>query len=91
MSYEGEKCALCGTADWEWEEDKFAYEPVVHACMGCYYKSVYNESLGKPAPGTTVELQKTTPQQKAQRAIREEKLARERRESAKAAAEQKKR
>lgn len=83
MAYEGEKCALCGTADWEWEEDRFAYEPVLHQCWGCYYKSVYHDSLSKPAPGTTVELQKVTPQMAAQRAVRDEKMARRRREARK--------
>jgi hypothetical protein len=85
MTYETEKCALCGTADWEWEEDRFAYEPVLHQCWGCYYKSVYYESLGKPPPGSTVELQKVTPQMSAQREVREMKdLAK--RKAAKAAA-----
>ena len=73
MLNEQEKCALCGTADWEWEEDRFAYEPVLHQCWGCYYKSVYYDSLGKPAPGTTVELQKVTPMMQAQREVREQK------------------
>jgi len=81
LAYEGEKCALCGTADWEWEENRFAYEPVLHQCMGCYYKSVYNDSVGKPPPGSTVELQKVTPQMKAQREVRELKEIQRRREA----------
>ena len=81
MAYEGEKCALCGTADWEWEEDKFAYEPVLHQCWGCYYKSVYYDSLGKPPAGATVELQKVTPQMQAQREVREMKEIQKRREA----------
>ena len=76
---------MCGTADWEWEEDRFAYEPVLHQCWGCYYKSVYYDSLGKPAPGTTVELQKVSPRSKAEREVREEKMLRRRKEAAAAA------
>jgi len=23
------RCQMCGTADWEWEADRYAYEPAV--------------------------------------------------------------
>ena len=87
MAFLGEKCALCGTADWEWEEDRFAYEPVLHQCMGCYMKSVYHDSLGKPPPGATVELDKVTPQMKAIREVRELKELEKRRQAKLAAKE----
>lgn len=34
------RCSQCGTAEWEWDEDRFAYEPSVHQCWGCYYKEI---------------------------------------------------
>lgn len=69
----GERCTLCGTAPWEWEENKFAYTPQDHYCHGCYLKTVATEGQGR-LPGTTVELTKLTPAEKARRAIREREL-----------------
>lgn len=37
------KCQSCGTAEWEWEEDRFAYEPSVLQCWGCYLKELSRE------------------------------------------------
>ena len=37
------KCQQCGTAAWEWEEDRHAYEPTVVQCWGCYYKDLTRE------------------------------------------------
>lgn len=28
-------CHRCGTARWEWDEDPYAYEPVLEDCIGC--------------------------------------------------------
>lgn len=50
------KCQLCGTAEWEWEENKRAYEPYEHHCMGCYYKAILQEESGQGMPGTTISL-----------------------------------
>ena len=49
------KCGLCGTAEWEWEDDKRAYAPVEHFCLGCYLKSQLDDEAGNQ-PGTTVRL-----------------------------------
>ena len=49
------KCGLCGTAEWEWEEDKRAYTPVESLCMGCYLKSQLEDESGHQ-PGTTIKL-----------------------------------
>lgn len=63
-----ERCTLCGTAPWEWEEDKFAYEAADHFCQGCYKKNVASEGQGR-LPGTTVELIRVTPQVRAQQQL----------------------
>ena len=52
-----ERCQMCGTADWEWEDNKFAYEPVMRTCMGCYYKEIAREGQDI-GPGVTVMLEK---------------------------------
>lgn len=75
MLEKGERCALCGTAPWEWEQDKFAYEPVDHFCKGCYLKHVASEE--KRLPGTTIELTRLSPQDKARRKLAEQKKLRE--------------
>lgn len=51
----GAKCQQCGTADWEWEEDRFAYEPVSLQCHGCYLKAVAHDDASD-VPGTRVAL-----------------------------------
>lgn len=33
-----ERCTMCGTAPWEWDNDRNAYEPIQHQCWGCYVK-----------------------------------------------------
>lgn len=50
------RCDLCGTAEWEWEEDKRAYAPTEQFCMGCYMKTVYGDGGGGNTPGTTIRL-----------------------------------
>lgn len=49
------RCQMCGTADWEWEENKFAYEPVSHFCRGCYLKDTHQKD-GQTLEGTTTVL-----------------------------------
>ena len=34
------KCQSCGTAGWEWEADRYAYETAVEQCWGCYLKEI---------------------------------------------------
>lgn len=46
---------MCGTAEWEWEEDRFAYKPITVQCHGCYLKSVAEEGEQR-APGTRITL-----------------------------------
>ena len=55
------RCTMCGTAQWEWDENRRAYHPVERFCPGCYAKAMQaedNDSL----KGTTVELVPNTPE-----------------------------
>ena len=38
------RCSSCGTAGWEWEEDRFAYHAESYRCMGCMHLDSLNES-----------------------------------------------
>lgn len=29
------RCSTCGTSQWEWDNDQFAYEAMRHTCKGC--------------------------------------------------------
>lgn len=46
---------MCGTADWEWAENQYAYEPQAKFCKGCYLKDITQETSDN-LPGTTVAL-----------------------------------
>jgi len=63
---EGSKCGMCGTAQWEWEKNRRAYEPVEKFCMGCYLKHMANEGSGQ-MPGTTIALEPTRGHKSARR------------------------
>lgn len=64
-----ERCQLCGTSEWEWNENKHAYEPVTRFCKGCYVKAAASE--GDSQHGMTWELAPTGTIEAAQRAVRE--------------------
>lgn len=49
------RCQMCGTADWEWEDDRFAYEPQEKICRGCELKDMVNEDA-ENTPGRQVVL-----------------------------------
>jgi hypothetical protein len=51
----GERCSMCGTAPWEWEEDRFAYEALTIKCEGCFRKEVANEGT-ESSPGVRMTL-----------------------------------
>lgn len=36
-------CSMCGTAEWEWHEDRRAYLPVVEVCPGCQLKETMRD------------------------------------------------
>lgn len=58
MMEKAARCDLCGTAEWEWEADRRAYEPVEKFCMGCYLKHIADEGSGN-MPGTTIVMEPT--------------------------------
>jgi hypothetical protein len=66
---QGERCTMCGTAGWEWEENRFAYMAVDNFCQGCYQKSVYSETMSNSLPGTNVKLIPVTSDLKAKMAV----------------------
>jgi hypothetical protein len=53
---EGERCSMCGTQRWEWQEDRRAYEPAEDVCMGCYMRDVFMEGEKEKKPGQRVIL-----------------------------------
>jgi hypothetical protein len=65
-----ERCDMCGTAEWEWKENPYAYEPVDHFCQGCYRKSVFTDQEGQGLPGTNVKLIPMTKQRQAENFVR---------------------
>ena len=67
---EANRCAMCGTADWEWDENRFAYEPVEKLCHGCYIKEIARQDISGQAPGISITLQPTNTQASAMRYLR---------------------
>lgn len=74
---DAERCQMCGTAEWEWEENRRAYEPVLSTCWGCYYKEIAREGQ-EIGPGVTVRLERTGTQEAAKRSVRMARLERRR-------------
>lgn len=74
------RCVSCGTAPWEWEQNRFAYTAVDDLCKGCYQKAMHTESQGSGLPGTNVKLVPTTPLLKAEMQIKAKKRAAQQRE-----------
>lgn len=70
-----QRCTMCGTAPWEWEENKYAYTAVEEFCQGCYQKSVYQDTQGSSLPGTNVKLVPTTPVLTARMKVKAKKRA----------------
>lgn len=71
---EGDRCSSCGTKDSEWAEDRFAYVPEAHMCLGCYMMDAAQDDLrganGETMAGTTVKLVLNTPEKAAEQAER---------------------
>lgn len=65
------RCSMCSTAQWEWDENPYAYEPVEEFCKGCYLKSIASEDAGK-MPGTRVTLTPVTAQLRAKQWVENE-------------------
>ena len=47
---------MCGTAAWEWEQDRFAYMPVHTTCAGCAAKDLLRDDSERPGAGTSIVL-----------------------------------
>lgn len=69
MMEKASRCDMCGTAEWEWDADRRAYEPVEKFCMGCYLKHMANEEAGN-MPGTTIAMEPSRSRKAAQRHMR---------------------
>jgi len=54
LTEEAQRCSTCGTADWEWSEDKFAYMPTVHVCQGCKLREAARDDAKDVDGGTIV-------------------------------------
>lgn len=50
------RCSGCGTSEWEWGEDPYAYHPIFHTCPGCQKKEILGDDDTPRAKGTTVRL-----------------------------------
>ena len=61
-------CSLCGTGDWEWSDNKFAYEPGEKFCRGCYLKETSAQDANR-LPGTTIELYPVTEYYRAEQEV----------------------
>jgi len=71
-----QRCNMCGTAGWEWEENKFAYTALDDFCQGCYQKAMYSEQQSSSLPGTNVKLVPTTARLSAQMKMKAKKRSR---------------
>lgn len=52
---EADRCQLCGTASWEWDENPHAYQPQEVWCKGCYLKDITTETKDN-LPGTSIRM-----------------------------------
>jgi len=76
---ESQRCQMCGTAEWEWEENPHAYEPIGKMCHGCYLKDTVQED-SKNLPGTTIVLEASaaiTPEMREHRMKWQRKLSKD--------------
>ena len=56
---EARRCKMCGTSEWEWEEDRFAYEAVENICHGCEMKeSIEQDTTYRSGPGRYISLER---------------------------------
>lgn len=49
-------CQMCGTAPWQWAENRFAFEATREVCYGCQQKDVLRDDDAKMPPGASVVL-----------------------------------
>jgi hypothetical protein len=53
-----ELCGLCGTADWQWDEDPEAFVAAAVVCRGCARREAKSEAEGQGVKqhGSSVQL-----------------------------------
>lgn len=56
LSEKSERCTLCGTAEWEWRENKFAYHAAREVCFGCQHKDLLREDEQGTQAGVSIIL-----------------------------------
>jgi hypothetical protein len=49
-----QRCQMCGTSQWEWDQDKHAYEGAINECRGCMIKDAAQEDVQSSAGRTVV-------------------------------------
>lgn len=47
---------MCGTAEWEWVEDQYAYEPMRQICFGCQRKDLARDEHDGALAGMSIVL-----------------------------------
>jgi len=52
---DAQRCQMCGSAAWEWDEDRFAYHAALRMCFGCQHLDAAKEDH-KPSPGMRMVL-----------------------------------
>jgi hypothetical protein len=72
LMIKSQRCDLCGTAEYEWDENRHAYEPAESFCMGCYMKEVAEEDSTR-FPGSSMTLMKTGTVNHAKNIVRQRK------------------
>lgn len=50
------RCKQCGTADWEWEENRYAYQAELEFCQGCMHLEAAREDQSDTPPGASIVL-----------------------------------
>lgn len=53
---DAQRCSQCGTSQWEWDEDRFAYEPALHLCHGCFLLDASAQDQTDATPGSRMVL-----------------------------------
>lgn len=56
MTEHASVCQMCGTSPYQWEEDRYAFEPVVEVCHGCEKKDILRDDDAKLPPGASIVL-----------------------------------
>lgn len=51
-----DRCSMCGTSRWQWDEDPYAFEPLFDTCIGCQKKELLSQDDTPKPAGTSVRL-----------------------------------